>query len=367
MVLIVCALLAACSSAGPLDISDTTSFRQSQQESRSGVILETATEDTAALAATDEDVDASQFPVASFVPTRAPRDPNFAASTTSAGTDLAFAAESETQSGQPIVLGVETDAAQVSAAQEEQIAVSEQQVTAQIEAVREEKPKSLFAFFAQRQKQKQVDVARSIRPVQTASLKQDGDQRTTTLAMGVSSNSIDATRAALSSEPRAGSGNLRGVRSGNTLFGATADEIDEEESEQIQVASVGGFGRLSPNGLRLQTDKVDVHCFQPELLALLKQIERHYKRQPIITSGYRSPKANRRAGGARRSMHIDCKAADIQIEGVAKWKLAKFLHTLPGRGGVGTYCRTESVHIDTGEERDWHYPCRRQKSRAKKA
>jgi uncharacterized protein YcbK (DUF882 family) len=32
---------------------------------------------------------------------------------------------------------------------------------------------------------------------------------------------------------------------------------------------------------------------------------------------------------------------------------------MPGRGGVGTYCHTNSVHVDVGPERDWNWRCRR--------
>ena len=156
---------------------------------------------------------------------------------------------------------------------------------------------------------------------------------------------------------------LPGVKSNAQIFG-----IDDAETHngETQVASLGSLGRLSPNGLRLQHDKVQVACLKPDILHLLAVIERHYGKKPIITSGYRSPKRNRRAGGAKNSMHIFCKAVDIQVEGVSKWDLAKYLRTMPGRGGVGTYCRTRSVHIDTGKVRDWHYPCRKSSKRRKK-
>ncbi len=161
-----------------------------------------------------------------------------------------------------------------------------------------------------------------------------------------------------SAAARNNGGALPGVKSNAELFGVNDAEA-EDESIGIQVASVGGFGRISPNGLRVQHEKVQVSCLKPELIRLINMVERHYGKKPVITSGYRSPKRNRRAGGARNSMHIFCKAADIQVEGVSKWKLAEFMRTLPGRGGVGTYCRTRSVHIDTGKRRDWHHPCRK--------
>ena len=36
---------------------------------------------------------------------------------------------------------------------------------------------------------------------------------------------------------------------------------------------------------------------------------------------------------------------------------------LLGRGGVGTYCHTNSVHIDIGKKRDWNWRCRRKRRR----
>ena len=159
-------------------------------------------------------------------------------------------------------------------------------------------------------------------------------------------------------------GSLPGVKRNSAIFGINDESKPEEEN--VQVASVGAGGRiLSPAGLILQTERVQVSCFKPELMRILASVERKYGKKVIVTSGYRSPKSNRRAGGARNSTHIYCKAADIQVDGVSKWDLAKYLRSVKGRGGVGTYCRTKSVHIDVGTQRDWHHPCRRSKKRKK--
>jgi uncharacterized protein YcbK (DUF882 family) len=158
---------------------------------------------------------------------------------------------------------------------------------------------------------------------------------------------------------------LPGVRTGNTLFDINIENGDaEEDASPIDIAAVAGFARLSPTGLTTQRPEVEVSCLKPALVKLLKEVERHYGKPAIVTSGYRSVPRNRRAGGARQSMHITCAAADIQIDGVSKWALAKYLRTVPGRGGIGTYCRTRSVHIDIGEVRDWHHPCKRSKERS---
>jgi uncharacterized protein YcbK (DUF882 family) len=137
------------------------------------------------------------------------------------------------------------------------------------------------------------------------------------------------------------------------------DLNEDEGGGSYQVASAAGMARLAPNGLLKQNESVDVACLKPSLVRVLKTIEGHFGRKMVVTSGYRDPSRNRRANGAKNSLHMYCAAADIQVPGVSKWELANYVRTMPGRGGVGTYCHTESVHIDVGPERDWNWRCRR--------
>lgn len=161
---------------------------------------------------------------------------------------------------------------------------------------------------------------------------------------------------------------LPGVRDTDSLYeikrkSGTDDhsDIDINEGDGYQVAMAPGLARLAPNGLLVQTDKVDVACLKPSLVRVLKSVERHYGERVVVTSGYRSPPHNARARGARNSLHMYCAAADIQVAGVDKWELAAYLRSMPGRGGVGTYCHTKSVHVDVGPERDWNWRCRRRR------
>ena len=161
---------------------------------------------------------------------------------------------------------------------------------------------------------------------------------------------------------------LPGVRQGDLFEIKRKSGMDDdsdidlhEGDEEIEVASAAGLARLAPNGLLMQTDRVDTACLKPSLVRVLRTIEGHYGKKVLVTSGYRSPPVNRKARGARNSLHMYCAAADIQVEGVAKWELAEFLRSMPGRGGVGTYCHTNSVHVDVGPERDWNWRCRKRK------
>ncbi|OAP34618.1 hypothetical protein AU381_24760 [Sinorhizobium glycinis] len=142
----------------------------------------------------------------------------------------------------------------------------------------------------------------------------------------------------------------------NPLFNLEhADHAGEEDDAPVEVANLSGLARLAPSGLILQTESVETGCFKPALMEMLKSVERHYGQKVMVTSGLRPIKVNRK----RQSLHTRCEAADIQVKGVSKWDLADYLRSLPGRGGVGTYCHTESVHIDIGRERDWNWRCRR--------
>lgn len=138
-------------------------------------------------------------------------------------------------------------------------------------------------------------------------------------------------------------------------------DLHEDEDPGLEVASAAGMARLAPNGLLKQTESVDVACLKPSLVRILKAAEQHYGKKMVVTSGYRNAERNRRARGAKNSQHMYCAAADIQIPGVGKWELATFLRAMPGRGGVGTYCHTNSVHIDVGPERDWNWRCGRRR------
>lgn len=76
-----------------------------------------------------------------------------------------------------------------------------------------------------------------------------------------------------------------------------------------------------------------------------------------LLSGFRSPRTNemlrsRGVGAARNSLHLLGKAADITIPGTRLVDLAAYARWLQV-GGVGTYSRSNFVHIDSGNERRW--------------
>lgn len=76
-----------------------------------------------------------------------------------------------------------------------------------------------------------------------------------------------------------------------------------------------------------------------------------------IISGYRSAKTNammreRSHGVAQNSQHVQGKASDVRLEGVALHHLRAAAADL-GAGGVGYYPVSNFVHMDVGPVRQW--------------
>jgi hypothetical protein len=121
-------------------------------------------------------------------------------------------------------------------------------------------------------------------------------------------------------------------------------------------------------GIRITPASADwkMNGLKHKLVRLMVKVQNHFGRPLHIVSGCRSRKYNRRIGGARRSQHLYCKAVDFSIPGVSKYRVAKFLRRLPGRGGVGLYCRSSYVHLDIGPRRQWSWSCGKRKRYKKK-
>lgn len=96
-----------------------------------------------------------------------------------------------------------------------------------------------------------------------------------------------------------------------------------------------------------------------ELMDLLHAVRtRTGSKKPFrIISGYRSPKTNAMlnkttSGVAKKSLHMQGKAIDINLPGVALSDLRKAAMDLKA-GGVGYYPQSGFVHLDVGRVRHW--------------
>jgi uncharacterized protein YcbK (DUF882 family) len=103
----------------------------------------------------------------------------------------------------------------------------------------------------------------------------------------------------------------------------------------------------------------EVHVIDPKLLDLLHALAKSMKStEPFhVISGYRSPRTNSalRAhsnGVAKYSLHMEGKAIDIRVPGLALDRVRDSALGL-ARGGVGYYPDSNFVHVDTGRVRVW--------------
>lgn len=129
-------------------------------------------------------------------------------------------------------------------------------------------------------------------------------------------------------------------------------------TDMVSLASLPSMTRQSATGLIVQSPRVQTSCFKPKLVGMLHDAEEHFRKKIVVTSGFRDPEHNLAVGGAKHSMHLSCDAADIQMVGVSKWDLARYFRSRADIGGVGTYCSTNSIHVDIGNRRDWNWKCR---------
>lgn len=133
---------------------------------------------------------------------------------------------------------------------------------------------------------------------------------------------------------------------------------NDTASDMVTMAALPSMTRQSLTGLLVQNESVQTSCFKPQLVSMLHDAEAHFGKKIVVTSGFRDPAHNQRVGGAKRSQHLHCNAADIQMVGVSKWDLARYFRSRADIGGVGTYCSTNSIHVDIGPRRDWNWKCK---------
>lgn len=100
-------------------------------------------------------------------------------------------------------------------------------------------------------------------------------------------------------------------------------------------------------------DGSDPVFMDTELVELLERIREHFGKPVVITSAYRTPAHNAKAGGAKFSQHLYGRAADIRVQGVSVEEVAAYAESLmTDWGGIGRYPvkagrATGWVHVDT--------------------
>ena len=128
--------------------------------------------------------------------------------------------------------------------------------------------------------------------------------------------------------------------------------------KQAEMEKVNHFLRDHRNGHSHAIDGALLDLLH-DLQAALQKNHPGLKVEYQIISGYRSKATNdmlRAAGGGqgKKSQHIEGKAVDIRIPGVAIEEIRDTAWCLQ-RGGVGYYKGSDFVHVDTGKARFWNW------------
>ena len=155
-----------------------------------------------------------------------------------------------------------------------------------------------------------------------------------------------------------GGGTAVGNREIQTMKKVLSGQIDRVKSTQNVTTSKPD--RVSTNRTSSEGDTGDIKWasgvdkrVKPEVLARLKQVQNNFDLSLTISSGYRDPKRNKRAGGASRSSHMTGEAVDVRFNGDEQDTI-RFIQAASeaGFGGIGVY-RPGSVHVDIRNKRAW--------------
>ena len=125
--------------------------------------------------------------------------------------------------------------------------------------------------------------------------------------------------------------------------------------QRYDTAALGSLNHFLRDHYTGDVGAIDPGLF--DLLHRLRQVLGRGERFEVI-SGYRCPTTNvrlrqtRGGGVAQRSLHVDGRAIDVRLPGVALADLRDAARSLQA-GGVGFYPREAFVHLDTGRVRHW--------------
>jgi zinc D-Ala-D-Ala carboxypeptidase len=93
----------------------------------------------------------------------------------------------------------------------------------------------------------------------------------------------------------------------------------------------------------------------PRAMDALQALRDRLGKPLIVRSAYRSPEHNRAVGGAERSLHMQGIAFDIAMTNHDPHSFEQAARAV-GFRGIGTYPRSDFMHVDLGPARQWGVP-----------
>jgi len=150
-----------------------------------------------------------------------------------------------------------------------------------------------------------------------------------------------------------GGGDIRRIRMYSGRTGERIDMVYWIEGKYIKDAckEITHFMRDWRNDLHMDIDlrTIDIMTAAHNLM----DVSEPY----MLLSGYRSPQTNamlrsRSRGVAKNSLHMKGQAADLRLASRSVWQMARAASACHACG-VGSYSRSNFVHMDCGVVRSW--------------
>jgi hypothetical protein len=114
--------------------------------------------------------------------------------------------------------------------------------------------------------------------------------------------------------------------------------------------TLSGFSSLVSRGTITLRASAPTNCVPGNLREVVASVAAKFG--PVsVESTHRSRGRNWRAGGARQSLHLSCRAIDFRVRTRTRGVMA-YLRSRPEVGGLKIY-RNGIIHIDNGERRSW--------------
>jgi hypothetical protein len=122
------------------------------------------------------------------------------------------------------------------------------------------------------------------------------------------------------------------------------------DASSLGTSVPSGFASLVSQGEIKLRATAPTNCLPGNLLTVVAAVADKFG--PVsVESTHRSKGRNWRAGGARHSLHLSCRAIDFRVRARARGVMA-YLSSRPEVGGIKMY-RNGIIHIDNGERRSW--------------
>ena len=114
--------------------------------------------------------------------------------------------------------------------------------------------------------------------------------------------------------------------------------------------TLSGFSSLVSQGTITLRASAPTSCVPGNLREVVASVAAKFG--PVsVESTHRNRARNWRAGGARQSLHLSCRAIDFRVRTRVRGVMA-YLRSHPQVGGLKIY-RNGIIHIDNGERRSW--------------